>query len=1590
MNEGRNVSAPLSRVQQTTRRKSRKNRSIRRQRRSRRPQVETLEDRCLLTASPALLSSVEGFSLTDDLFNTGLFESTPANPSGAAGPNHIVNVGNSTIQWFEKGAANPQTHTSLVNFFQPLRPLTHLLNPDARITFDPQVLYDQYADRFVVMATEMFDRDPVFASRVLLAVSDDSDPNGNWYYTSINTQVNQRNPEDPVEILPYWGSTPGLAVDRDAIYVTANLISFEDEEPYGNRLWIVEKGEDEGGFYDNGRAQTTKHDPATETGLDMFVNSIRMRSMRPAHVYGTAPEGVGTWLAMYDGRSDGTHEFVDVIRVDNPLDNPSFRLFSVNVGDLEEIRDPREFEPPPEAPQPFIGSLVDFGDRRTYDAVWRDGNLYVTTVIVPKEGPNINQTSAHWFRFDTTNPNVLRLADQGSVRSDDLGFSVYTSFPSVAVDAQGNMAISFAASGPMVYPGAYYAMRAADDPPGELRRPQTLAAGLDAFDLADFEGLNGWGRYSSVTMDAADDVTFWTYNAYAVAEQGLGGRWGTRWGQFRMAEIPPGPPPGPTTISGISWYDQDNDGFRDPTEPGLENRLIFIDLDGDGKLDLGEPTARTNAAGEYSLTVDFDGPIIVREVLPAGWSHTFPQEDVGYYEIDIPAGGGGQITGRDFGSSDAFGFDWGNAPKPYPTLRDDNGPSHPIDTNIRLGPTVVGTPDGEPNVDAAAPDNDGIRFLDPATNRELEALFPGSEFRLEVQAVGQAYLQGWIDYNRDGDWADPGEQIVTNRALTTGTHLLPPPGQAPFQVPETARPGISYARFRYSPERDLGPAGPSNRPGEIEDYRIDIRRTEPIANDNAFTVEQNSTDNVFDVLANDIPGISGRDAMRLEELRVDGTAGTAVIDRAGTPEIYTDDFIRYTPAPGAFAPDAFQYRLRDTGTNELSEWATVSVTIVPFAGEVPTAVDDTFFLPSGTTARNLDVLANDLRGPTGQISIPDNGLDDTGTAGNIELVTVNGQQQVRYSPLGFSGSTQFRYTIVDADDVTSTATVTVHVAPHTQDDIVRFRLETTDLEGTPIDTIGTGNEFQVRAYVQDVRGMLNRPPLNNPDYPVDSPDQQGVFSAYMDLLYESALVAYSGDAKFTFGEEFPGGQFIDSSVPGILNEVGAFRTAGAPLGPGEFLLYAATFTATAPVETAAGVPVTFTADPADVLPLRETTVNFPERAVDFDRIDFGQTTIDIVQPETLVNIRLEATDLNGDPLPNNRLNAGDDFLVTAWVEDIRADVPNDLKGLFSAYLDVIYPPDMARPVASATSPFGYQISFGPLFSEVQKAEFLVGAGIVNEVGAVQSAAPQTFVGEEELFTVRFTALTPPGGVGTLQFLADPADNLPVNEVTLIHAATGEVPDPGLSVPVNQIAYLPTDVLTIISGGGEGEFTNPNNPLDVNNDGYVSPHDALILINFLNTHGAVDLRDMGGEGEAAFDRHYYDTNGDMIISPLDVMGVINYLNRPTEQAGEGEAAPEPAATAVVNPAVDPLTVAQMIAAVPLEPTAHSEGESASVDVLLAISAEADPPSDPVIAAERSEDELPGLESLWDDDEMLDAISEGWSEFEPLGAQLASIL
>ena len=79
----------------------------------------------------------------------------------------------------------------------------------------------------------------------------------------------------------------------------------------------------------------------------------------------------------------------------------------------------------------------------------------------------------------------------------------------------------------------------------------------------------------------------------------------------------------------------------------------------------------------------------------------------------------------------------------------------------------------------------------------------------------------------------------------------------------------------------------------------------------------------------------------------------------------------------------------------------------------------------------------------------------------------------------------------------------------------------------------------------------------------------------------------------------------------------------------------------------------------------------------------------------------------------------------------------------------------------------------------------------------------------------------------------------------------------------------------------GAFTNVRDSLDVNDDGFVSPIDALLDINSINETGS---RPLIGRPVIA---PYYDVSGDGYLSSIDALRVINFLNGDIALA-EGEA------------------------------------------------------------------------------------------------------
>jgi hypothetical protein len=79
--------------------------------------------------------------------------------------------------------------------------------------------------------------------------------------------------------------------------------------------------------------------------------------------------------------------------------------------------------------------------------------------------------------------------------------------------------------------------------------------------------------------------------------------------------------------------------------------------------------------------------------------------------------------------------------------------------------------------------------------------------------------------------------------------------------------------------------------------------------------------------------------------------------------------------------------------------------------------------------------------------------------------------------------------------------------------------------------------------------------------------------------------------------------------------------------------------------------------------------------------------------------------------------------------------------------------------------------------------------------------------------------------------------------------------------------------------------NVSRPNDVNNDQVVTPLDALLIINDINTYSPRVLATSGSGGFVP--PPFIDVNNDGLVSPIDALLVINHLN---SSAANGEAPP----------------------------------------------------------------------------------------------------
>jgi hypothetical protein len=99
------------------------------------------------------------------------------------------------------------------------------------------------------------------------------------------------------------------------------------------------------------------------------------------------------------------------------------------------------------------------------------------------------------------------------------------------------------------------------------------------------------------------------------------------------------------SVSGIVFDDTNGDGVLNAAEPALSGCAVYVDLNGNGFPDPGEPNDLTDATG-FAIGGLAPGSYTLRQDLPGGWVHTAPAG--GGYTLTVAADSD-TITARDFG-----------------------------------------------------------------------------------------------------------------------------------------------------------------------------------------------------------------------------------------------------------------------------------------------------------------------------------------------------------------------------------------------------------------------------------------------------------------------------------------------------------------------------------------------------------------------------------------------------------------------------------------------------------------------------------------------------------------------------------------------------------------------------------------------------------------------------------------------------------------------------------------------------------------------------------------------------------------------------
>lgn len=431
------------------------------------------------TITSVLLRSFQGIAQQNGI---------PPDPYIAVGKDHVVGTVNSRFTIWDK-SGNQLASIDAESWYNSV--LT------GNGAFDPKILYDHFADRWIMVYLQQNNANST--GHFLISVSDDSNPMGTWYSWALPANKNGNT------TVSNWSDYQGVGFDNEAIYITGNQFSFSSSFQY-SKIRIIPKAQ----LYAN-----------TAGKCDWFD----LWNIKYPGGIGGNPFGIRPTIA-YDVTTPyplivspfGGGNFIGIYLITNPTTAP------VMTGSYVMVQN---FSFPSNANQLGGGTpLIDGGTtcQFRYEPTYKGGYIYAIHGI---SNPSASGYSAmRYYKIDVLGNSVSESGTFGASR-------FWFMYPALAVDDQGNLAISYSRSGLDEYAGAYYLTK----PFGSTAttfNSMTLSPGKGNY-VKTFGGTrNRWGDYNGIWLDPSNKKDFWMLVEYAHGTN----TWGTWVGQIRTTLEP--------------------------------------------------------------------------------------------------------------------------------------------------------------------------------------------------------------------------------------------------------------------------------------------------------------------------------------------------------------------------------------------------------------------------------------------------------------------------------------------------------------------------------------------------------------------------------------------------------------------------------------------------------------------------------------------------------------------------------------------------------------------------------------------------------------------------------------------------------------------------------------------------------------------------------------------------------------------------------------------------------------------------------------------------------------------------------------------